>query len=221
MIPGWNFNQTEHPVYSPVQHFRFGNKDYIVFGDRNKTYILNRRGETRVNVEEPIHKSRNNKYYEGIIAGQHHFITTDTSGTVQYISQSGEIKKKKITSLTPGHHFIFEDLDANGESDYIFLDGTLLQTFNTSGQPIFEYRFDHDIEKKPVYYTFSRDERKIGITSTVDDQIYLFNPNGTVYKGFPLEGNTLFTIGFLNRPYSKFNLIVGSKDNFLYNYSVQ
>lgn len=221
IIPGWNFDKTEHQVNSPVQHFRFGNKDYIIFGDRNKTYILNRRGETRVNVDEPIHKSPQNRYYQGRKSGEYQFVTTDTAGIVHYISQSGKIEKIKITPLTSEHHFIFEDLDVDGKSDYIFLDGNLLQAFNTSGQPIFEYRFNHDIEKKPVYYTFSRDEIKIGITSTVDNQIYLFNPNGAVYKGFPLVGSTLFTIGFLNQPYSKFNLIVGSKDNFLYNYSVQ
>ena len=41
-----------------------------------------------------------------------------------------------------------------------------------------------------------------------------------LYKGFPLKGNTQFTIGYLGDSHNQFNLIVGTRYNFLYNYSV-
>jgi hypothetical protein len=53
------------------------------------------------------------------------------------------------------------------------------------------------------------------------NELYLVNNDGSLYKGFPLLGSTPFSIGVINRTTSKFNLIVGSNDNFLYNYSVQ
>ena len=54
-----------------------------------------------------------------------------------------------------------------------------------------------------------------------DAKIYLINNDGTLYKGFPLDGNTLFSIGYLEGAGGEFNLIVGGSNNFLYNYSVQ
>ena len=53
------------------------------------------------------------------------------------------------------------------------------------------------------------------------NELYLVNSDGSLYNGFPLLGSTPFSIGVIDRSASKFNLIVGSDENFLYNYSVQ
>ena len=55
----------------------------------------------------------------------------------------------------------------------------------------------------------------------MEENIYLFNNDGSVYKGFPLKGTTLFSISSFPDLKGRFNLIVGNNDNFLYNYSVQ
>jgi hypothetical protein len=54
-----------------------------------------------------------------------------------------------------------------------------------------------------------------------ENRIYLFNSDGKLYEGFPLQGNTPFSIGNFGDSLSRFNLVVGSRDNFLYNYRVK
>ncbi|MBI4647475.1 MAG: hypothetical protein HY738_13025, partial [Bacteroidia bacterium] len=76
------------------------------------------------------------------------------------------------------------------------------------------------IIQKPSFYLFPDNIRKIGISNTLSNEIFLFNSDGSVYEGFPLEGKTSFSIGHLSQNALKFNLIVGSSDGFLYNYEV-
>jgi hypothetical protein len=72
-----------------------------------------------------------------------------------------------------------------------------------------------------VYYYFSYSDRKLGVVSKSKNLIYLINNDGKVYKGFPLRGSTLFSIGYFSSSTSQFNLVVGSDENFLLNYIVQ
>ena len=51
LLDGWEFGQSESEVTQPLNHFRIGDRDFLVFGDRYKTYILDRKGSTRVNVD--------------------------------------------------------------------------------------------------------------------------------------------------------------------------
>ena len=53
------------------------------------------------------------------------------------------------------------------------------------------------------------------------NDIARINADGSLYEGFPLEGSTRFSIGYFKSSDSRFNLIVGSENNFLYNYSIE
>jgi hypothetical protein len=80
--------------------------------------------------------------------------------------------------------------------------------------------FNDPVSDSPSFFYFSYDDRKIGLVSKTSNQIFLFNNDGTLYNGFPLKGNTRFTIGFFETGNTSFNLIVGNNYNLLYNYSV-
>lgn len=84
-----------------------------------------------------------------------------------------------------------------------------------------DFNFPNPISEPPIYFSFSASDRKLGIVDKVDNKIYLLNNTGELYKGFPLDGSTLFSIGYLENTVGQFNLIVGGRNNFLYNYSVQ
>ena len=49
----------------------------------------------------------------------------------------------------------------------------------------------------------------------------LFNGDGSLYNGFPLYGQTPFTIGNLEKTSSYLNLLVGSDEAYLYNYAIK
>ncbi|HAN18875.1 MAG: hypothetical protein A2X13_07750 [Bacteroidetes bacterium GWC2_33_15] len=220
LVNGWAFEQSDNLISTPPEHFKVNTNDYIVFADKFRMYILNRRGEERLRIKNQFMKSKNNKFFLDTGTEKERLITTDTSGTIKLIYFNGSVEEKQIRKFSSNHFFDFQDIDADGLKDYIFLDNKSLEIYNQEGKTIFTYNFSNPITDPPLYYYFSYDDRKIGIVSRDTNEIFLINNDGTIYNGFPLNGSTLFTIGFLGNSGSQFNLVVGSKSNFLYNYSV-
>ncbi len=96
-----------------------------------------------------------------------------------------------------------------------------MKVFSHDGSRKFSRSFKSAVSHSPVIYQFSYGNKKIGLVSEGMNELYLVNSDGSLYNGFPLLGSTPFSIGVIDRSASKFNLIVGSDENFLYNYSVQ
>ncbi len=223
LVNGWSFNQTESEVSQPVNHFRVGGKDFLVLGDRFRTYILDRKGNTRISTETFFPHSLNNNYSlhlpdDGSGAG---VVTTDTTGKVNFILFNGEIKTVELDLFTGNHFFDYKDLNGDGKMEYIFLDRNRLSVYTSDENRLFTYTFNESPHTRPVYYQFSSRDRKFGVVCQKENQIYLFNSDGKLYEGFPLQGNTPFSIGNFGDSLSRFNLVVGSRDNFLYNYRVK
>jgi hypothetical protein len=223
LISGWKFDKTESEVNQPVNHFRLGNKDYLVFGDKFRTYILDRRGNTRINVKEIFPVSFNNNYFldDRNNLSDSRIVITDTAGVVHFIYFNGKIEKEDLGQFTSGHFFDFKDMDGDGNRDFIYLDNKSLKVFRHNKKRLFDYSFSEKITDRPVYYYFSYSDRKLGVVSESEKVIYLINNDGSLYKGFPLKGSTLFSIGNFTSTSSQFNLVVGSDENFLLNYVVQ
>jgi hypothetical protein len=223
VLNGWQFKGAESIVSKPINHFRVGEKDFIAFTDNYKTYVLDRRGDSRVAVNTLFtHSSENNLFLEDRGTTDKSFIyTTDTAGTIQKIGFDGKVQTITIENFAAGHYFDLKDVNADGEKDFIFLDHSTLYAFKQDKTEIFRFNFPGVISEPPIYFRFSYSDRKIGITDTREQKIYLINNNGDLYKGFPLEGHTMFSIGYLEGAEGDFNLIVGGRNNFLYNYSVQ
>ncbi|MEE4198046.1 MAG: hypothetical protein V2I54_10410 [Bacteroidales bacterium] len=222
LINGWEFQQTDTHVNTPVQYFRVNTRDYIIFADEYRIYILNRRGQERIQINHQFAKSNNNSFHLEPADNNTntHFVTTDQTGMIKKIDLNGQVTEKRIKNFSANHFFDYQDLDADGYKDYIFADKNKLEVFKENGDKIFDYTFKEEITYAPVYYYFSYDDRKLGVVTKSSGQIYLLNSSGNLYKGFPLKGNTPFSIGFLGSSHNQFNLIVGSQYNFLYNYSV-
>lgn len=221
IIDGWEFDKTETNVFKDIQHFRVGDKDYIVFSDSLKTYILDRKGAIRVNPEKQVAFSRKNNFILSENKDNARLVNTDTSGTIHYLYFDGKVESHKIIDFSSQHTFDYQDIDGDNKRDYIFTDKNKLIVFQSSGKPYYEYKFDSPVTQGVVSYLFPGGERKLGLVDAEKGKIYLFNGDGGLYEGFPLDGNSLFSIGYLNQNATRFNLIVCSDDNFLYNYEVQ
>ena len=50
VVQGWNPRKADKSIVTKVQHFRVENKDYLVFADQYRFYILDRKGKERVRV---------------------------------------------------------------------------------------------------------------------------------------------------------------------------
>jgi hypothetical protein len=223
IVTGWRFNTSESEVEGAIQHFRIDDLDYIVFSDRNRTYFLDRRGRERFRVKDQIHIAPHSSFTldMNIREEKPRWISTDTSGNVAAIYQDGSVSILLENEADGEHFFSMQDMDSDGVPEFIFARDNELNIFQQDGERIFSFKVRGTISHMPDIYKFSASDMKIGITDQSRNRIYLLNSDGSIYEGFPLEGSTRFSIGYFAGSDSRFNLIVGSANNFLYNYSIE
>ncbi len=218
IITGWKFDQTESTVITPVQHFRIDSKDYIVFKDNSKIYIQDRQGDTRVSTNARFANSKNPLVLN--LTGRPKIVATDTGGKVWYLYFDGTFEDKTSSRVSENHFFTADDLDGDGTLEFIFLDGSELTVLNENGRRIFNRKLNSSAQHPPTIYTFAADLKMVGITDAATNRIFLYGPDGKLHPGFPLQGNTEFTIGKLSENADGFNLLVGSEGGKLYNYTL-
>jgi hypothetical protein len=218
LIANWK-SEFDTEVSQPIKYIRIGSKDYFVFGDMHELHILNRKGENVLKSKIQIPLSQNSiEFSEQSDAPQ--LVCTDTDGTVHFINFKGEREYKQFQHFSSNHYFDFEDVNGDGRKEFIFLDKKQLEVYSSDGSKLFSYSFNSDISKPLIIADFSSTDHKIGVVSTKDSKIYMFNQTGILQNGFPLEGRTAFSIANM-KDANMYNLIVGGKENFLYNYLVQ
>lgn len=104
---------------------------------------------------------------------------------------------------------------------YVFITPHQLTIYNSGMKKTEVTELDKEIQTIGDVYKFSASDHKIGLISKDASRIYLFNSDGTLYKGFPLKGTSRFSIGFLKSSAYRFNLITGGENNYIYNYRVE
>jgi len=223
VIPGWQPNLTDNEVLQPVQHFRVGNKDYIVAIDKFKFYIFDRKGNNRVPVKQYFQVSLKNSFYLDVSRGNDlaRLVATDTTGSIIRVYFSGKVEKILERNIDSDHYFVFSDLDGDRKGEFLSSYGNVLQVLDHTLDESFKVEFEDDISFRPVVYQFSNSDNKIGIVIKNPGNIYLYNYNGSLYNGFPLKGASPFSISSFPKLGGRFNMVVGSQNSFLYNYSVQ
>lgn len=218
IISGWKFETTDQVVTTPVQHFRVEGKDYIVFKDISEIYIQDRQGENRIAIPARFENSKNPLVLNS--NGKPKIVATDKNGRVFYIYLDGKVEEKKTARFSENHFFTVDDLDGNNVPDFIFADGNEITVLNENGRKIFSRKFNNPLIHKPGIYSFSAKQKKVGITDAATNRIYLINPDGKLHEGFPLQGNSEFSIGKIAKNSEKLNLIVGSEGGLLLNYTL-
>jgi hypothetical protein len=217
IVSGWKFEGTDGVVYKPLQYYRLGTQDFLVCADQYKTYILDRQGNIRVKTTDNFEHSANELY----LTDQAALATTDTGGKIHLQYFNGKAETLNLGNFAKGHYFKAEDLNGDKKTDYIIADGNELFAFTDQGKKIFERKFDSMISYTPEIYTFGATNKKIGVVCRNENRIYLIDTRGALYPGFPLQGNTPFSIGCLTSGNSWFNLLTGSEDNRFFNYKIE
>ncbi|WP_439181967.1 DUF3352 domain-containing protein [Carboxylicivirga taeanensis] len=219
-VAGWKFNKTDGRVSLPVQHFRTSGKDYIAFADDKRNYICDRRGNIRVKLNKDFIRNANSPYFlQNEDQANDCLVTTCADGRLTKIQLSnGEVTSSELVSAAGNHAFsVFE---MNGKSHYLIAEPNKVTCVSNKGKEVFEREFENEINLSVDLYRFSAQNMKFGVTEKSNGHIYLLNENGKTYKGFPLKGKSRFSIGFLKSSASRFNLIVGGAQNYIYNYQV-
>lgn len=176
LIRGFNYNYPNDIVTQP-KHFRVGSKDYIVFGAGNKMQILNRRGQTRIDVREPIEFSGQEIYFYN-----NSFTTTTSLGELFQLRLDGKMSKQSLG--LGSDHF----LDATSRTLVTLNENNLAIKKNTIALDFGNYT------APKIFYL--NDKIYVSMTDLQTQKIYLFDSQSKPIPNFPVYGNS--TIDLVN-----------------------
>jgi hypothetical protein len=222
-VTSFKFGKTSSQVHLPIQYFNFEEKDYICAVDeKGKIYLLNRQGESRIKIKEELAPATRSFYIEvGKDDSKLYIVAADTLGAIIKIGLSGDKQNIKLQDFDTSPFFDYKDINNDGVKEYIFLTRNELNVFSQDKKSLlFKYEFKSTISKAPLFFNFPDGTGKIGVLSETTDELYLFNNDGSLYKGFPMSGKTGFSIGDINNE-GVFNLVTGSSDNSIYMYQLE
>lgn len=221
-VKNFKFDKTVHPVRLPLQYFNLKDQDHLcAIDEKGKVYLFNRQGEIKIKMKENTAPGIRNFFIE---TGKDHddtyIITADTLGNIIKVNLSGDKERIKISNFEGAPCFDHKDINNDKNKEYIFLTNNELKVFSTDKTLLFNYEFEEKVIPQLLYFTFPNGKGKIGVVSKEKNELYLFNDTGSLYKGFPISGNTAFSLGDINNE-GFYNLITGSSDNNIYVYQLE
>ena len=162
-------------IKSPV-HIRIDGKDFIIVQLKNEELkILDRRGRDRITIDEKIQFSENSIY-----SYMKTFTTTDNQGYLVQIDLDGKLSKKNLNITSDNLIDIKND-------NLVYISENILSIKGINiNLPFGRY------SKPKIFNESSR--MLIGISDFSENNIYLYEDNGELIKGFPLKGNSIIDI---------------------------
>jgi len=215
-VRGWNLFITRGKVTEPVRFYRVKGKDYLFATDDQSVYLLDRTGNIRVNLQEPVKKAPGSSVR---FAGDDDqaLIFTAPDGTLMRLYFDGTVKKQAIGTFSAQHRSDFFDLDGDGIIDYLYIDHGMLRVYDKSGNEILSKTFDSSNLSSPEMLIFSSSERKVAVYETDKQLLHVTGRNGNPATGFPLKAGPYYTAGRVANK-STWSLLLTQNDGYLYNY---
>jgi hypothetical protein len=217
-VKGWKPYTTAGIAEEEISYFKVSGKDYIVASDGINLYFLDRSGNIRLTLKEPVSKAKGSAL-RLTTGAEPTVVCTSSDGTLFHIGFDGRVSKFSLRQLSPEHKSDFFDIDGDGFGEYVFIDKGTLYLYDHDKKEMFNRDFGTENLAGPQFFTFSSSERKIGVTDLMEKRIHLIDKNGEDMSGFPLKGASMFSIGKLSEK-SGWHLIVGGTDRLLYNYKL-
>lgn len=216
-VEGWVFKGCDAPATVAPQHFRVGDKDFVLLADSLRVYILDRKGDHRVTPSKLVGKSGHNPFYYSV--SRQKWFTSTCDGLLMSISLDGQVRTERIFDCGPQHFYMYADLANDGKGCHIFVDGDRLMVANSLGTKLFEHTFKSTVSDPPSFYRFSGKKCGLGIVDRGDGKVFLFDHKGAQPQQFPQHGITPFTI--TRYPGEEaYHLLVGHTDGNIYDIKI-
>ncbi|MFL2639274.1 MAG: hypothetical protein ACJ0OB_03485 [Flavobacteriaceae bacterium] len=195
IVKGFNKKNIKSNITKVPKHFRVGSKDYLVINTEKKLYILDRRGNKRIDVSQNLKISNSE-----IFLNKNSFIALKNNTLIK-INTNGEISKTvlpieteyKINSNNKNLVLIGENIiDINGQNFKV--------NYGSYSKP--KISFDKFI------YTVNQNENKL----------YLFDDKASLNSYFPLYGSGNADI--TKNKNNKYMIVVGGDKNEILAYEL-
>ena len=174
-VSGFKYQNTNDVVVTQPKHFRVNGRDYIVFATENEMKILNRRGQSRVRVNEKVAYSGNE-----IFRFNNTFTTTSSNGELIQVNLKGILSKQGL-QLANDHA-----IDATSKTLAAISENKL-----TIKQRTQELDFGNYTAPRIFYLN---DKIYVAVTDLQAQKVYLFDSQSQSITNFPVYGNSIIDI---------------------------
>lgn len=219
LVKGWDSARADKEIVTPVMHYRVGNKDYIVYADLYRLYILDRKGKERVRVSTVFELDENTTLYLSRRQGKACLAFADCNGKVNLVDFEGRHSAITCDGMNKGAQLNVEDLDNDGVDEYIFTRGSEVVIYGQKGEKKYETALEASLLGYPYVYRFSGKDSRIGLLDKNQKKIFLLIPGKGISKGFPINGDSPFSVMLSNS--GDFYLFAGTDEGSLIKYRVQ
>jgi len=219
IVQGWDTPKADKPIVSKVQHFRVGNKDYIVFADAFRLYILDRKGKERVRVSSVFDLKDHTDIYLTRKGGQPVLVFAGKTGNIHIVNFAGQTEKITTAGLSDNYRMNVADVNEDQTEECIFTDGGKLLVYRLNGGLLYEKTLEAKQLGYPYIYRFSEKDERIGLSDEVQRQLFLLLADGSLSPGFPIAGDSPFSIVFAGN--DGFFLFAGADEGSVIKYKVQ
>ncbi len=201
IVSGFTFKNTETDLILPPKHIRIKGKDYILLSEQNgKLTILDRLGKTRVSVKEKIDFSKN-EWYQYLDK----FTSTTKGGNLIQIQKDGNAVQQNM-GLEHDNHVV-----ATNKTLVTFSENKLA----IKGKTI---ELDFGVYTTPKLYVVN-DKIYITITDLQSKKVYLYDSNAELFPNFPVYGNSVLSIGNMDKD-PNIEFVVKGEDNGILLYQI-
>ena len=218
-VKGWDVPKSDNDIVSKIYHFRVEGKDYLVYADRYRLYILDRKGKERVKVSTLLNLSANTSLYLTKQNGQMKMAFMDANGEIVLVNFRGQVERIRGEEMIGGGMFNVEDVNNDGQDEFIYTLKNRSVVMDNKGKLLFEKHWEDSELDFPYIYRFSARDSRIGIMDGKGERLFLLDMK-EVSKGFPIRGNSPFSIAFGDNGSAGFYLFAGSDGTHLLKYRV-
>jgi hypothetical protein len=220
-VEGWKLPQTDDDVLAEIGHTIVQNKDYVVIVDRSgKTVITDRQGAIRLTLKEKLGAPVNRFFLEpGKDIARTRIVSTDSLGNVYRLSFNDELERFHFLDFEETPQFEYSDINGDGNMEYLFLSTDKLTVFNQDKLTAMSFGFESPASSWLQTFRFGENDVRIGVICPAANELHLLNKGGAETEGFPLPGQTAYSIGRLNGG-SELTVICGINSRYLAAYSM-
>lgn len=221
-VEGWKMDATQEEVTAPVRHAMVNGKDYLVIADKGgKLYVVDRQGRTRLTLKQRLPAPVGYFVLEpGKDLDRTRIVAADSTGkfTRVIMNDSPEIFDPGESAAVTG----FDYCDINGDDvyEYLLQENNRLRVFSQDKKQLWSFLSEQPLGGQLLQLHLQNKDCRIGLVVPANGEIHLLNGNGEESIGFPVSGNTSFSVGNLNND-GNMVLVCGGNSKHLYAYPVK
>ncbi|UIR56378.1 hypothetical protein LZQ00_00785 [Sphingobacterium sp. SRCM116780] len=221
-IKEWENPKLDSKILYDLKATTIANKHFIIAGtNAGSIYFFNENGHLYHQQDLDI-DGQTLKNPIGLITTSDEknsfVILAKGKGEIFKVPFEGIPTKVKVGDWSNSFTFNFEDVSGTADKDYVIISENKLMVYNQKDvTKYFEYKFVDDISNRPIFFKATNNNDLMAV-GTDNRMIYIFNEDGFVRDGFPIDGLSKFYFGPINFGNNASYLISSKRDHKLYAY---